>query len=244
MTTAQHICLSVHSLWHARSTTWYRTHYMSTCTCPPLCSSRMLSRENCNLHSPPGFTLKRGGIVNKQSLTSESRPQETPAYRGERNVSAWRKPNESRLPVLRHQINFTLPHLPATVMSLIHLFLCSHGNSAAWSCSFFYICLSLSFHGPPPLQTPIKPAHLLHLRGTVTPQASQASSPLFSSITLWSGWKKKQVGGYKTQKEEAPGFTSCRVHALKSLWSKRHTFFKTTHKDRNGRQRQLPEKGG
>lgn len=166
MTTVQHICLSFHSLWHARSTTWYQAHYMSTCTCPLLCICLACCQDLKTVirsEIEPTLTIiikisvhsnEKGGIVNKQSLTSESRPQETTVYGGERNVSAWRKPNESRLPVLRHQINFTLPHLPATVMSLIHPFRCSHGNSAAWSCSFFYICLSLLLSMALPLSRP------------------------------------------------------------------------------------------
>lgn len=42
---------------------------------------------------------------------------------------------------LCHQINFTLSHLAAAVMSFIHPLPRSHGNPAAWSRSFFYICL-------------------------------------------------------------------------------------------------------
>lgn len=85
------------------------------------------------------------------------------------------KPNESHLPVLLYQINFTLSHLPATVMSFIHPFPGSHGNSVAWSCSFF--CISLSFCVPPPLLTPEIPAHLLHMRGTVTPPSPTGIQP-------------------------------------------------------------------
>lgn len=82
-------------------------------------------RQNNNYtfhHSEKQPSLWSGVKKKEAVLPVRVRPQETTRLRGERNVSARRKPNQGRLPVLCHQINFTLSHLPATVMSLIHPF--------------------------------------------------------------------------------------------------------------------------
>lgn len=137
--------------------------------------------------------------------------------------------------MLRHQINFTLSHLAATVMSFIHPFPCSHGNSAAWSCSFFYICLSLSLllH-PSPSPDPSEPSPLTPSEGVqLHPWPHKHPPP--SSLLLHRGAavkkqiKKKRVGWYKTQKRGG-AWIHLSTHALKTLWSKRHTFVKAAHK--------------
>lgn len=160
-----------------------------------VCSSHMFSRpqecyprEESHLHSPIVRKKKiiikislhfdeTGGIKRKQNLTGESSSTgDTRVRRRDKCVSALRKPNERRLPALRHQINFTLSHLPATVMSFIHPFPRSHGNYAAWSYSFFYICLSLSlFLCPSPSPDPSEPSPL-------TSSERYSYTPSFTSI--------------------------------------------------------------
>lgn len=98
-------------------------HY-HTLSCPR-CMSHMLSEEsqelNSHIHSPSASTLMmrekrekpyRSERVHGRHQGTEEREMCLPR----------RKPDERRLPVLRHQINFTLSHLPATVMSFIHPF--------------------------------------------------------------------------------------------------------------------------
>lgn len=137
--------------------------------------------------SKSAFILVRREEQSKsRALPVRASAQETPGYGGEGNVSAQRKSNERHLPVLRHQINFTLSHLAATVMSFIHPFPCSHGNSAAWSCLFFYICLSPSPSTSLPLSRSqwTQPTYSIW-GGTVTTPASLESTP--SSLLLHCG---------------------------------------------------------
>lgn len=128
----------------------------------------------------------------KQSLTSASLSTgDTRAQRREMCLPH-KKSNERRLPVLRHQINFTLSHLAATVMSFIHPFPCNHGNSAAWSRSFFYICLSLSPSTSLPLsRSPwTQPTTVVQLH----PQLHKHPPPSSLLLHCQAGVKKR-VGG-------------------------------------------------
>lgn len=128
----------------------------------------------------------------KQSLTSASLSTgDTRAQRREKCVCLKKKKsNERRLPVLRHQINFTLSHLAATVMSFIHPFPCSHGNSAAWSRPFFYICLSLSPSTSLPLSRSqwTQPTTVVQLH----PQPHKHPPPSSLLLHCQAGVKKKK----------------------------------------------------
>lgn len=134
-------------------------------------------------------------------------------------------------------ISHSLTSLPLWCHSFIR-FPRSHGNSAAWSCSFFYICLSLSlFLRPSPSPDPSEPSPPTPSEGVQLHPHPHTHPPPYSLLS--HRWCKKRVGGYKTQKGETPRFTSCCEHALKSLWSNRDTFVKAAHKDRTVRQREL-----
>lgn len=155
------------------------------------------------VHKRSAFTPMR---KRRKALPVRARPQEAPGNVGEKCASARRKPDESRHPVLRHQINFTLSHLPAAVMSFIHPFPRSYGNPPAWSSFLFYICLSLLLLRPSPSPDPSEPSPLTPSeRYSHTPPASPASIPSFSHyhrVIILVG------GEWETKKGEAPGVPS------------------------------------
>ena len=196
-----------------------RCHVLAVClTC---CLKRVRVKFTCTLTT--SLHADDEGEKRK-TLPVRARPLETPGYGGEREMcSPRRKPNERRLPVLRHQINFTLSHLPATVMSFIHPFPPrSHGNSAAWSSSFFYICLSLPPSSSLPLSRPqwTQPT-LLHLRGVqLHPPASQASTLLLSTTTLrsWCKVKKKKKKLSRTVQNTKRGRCLDSPHVTYTPW--------------------------
>lgn len=116
----------------------------------------------------------------RKALPVRACPRETPGYGGERNVFA---PTETRrtTPPRAPPPNQFHTLSPPRHCDVIHSSVSprSHGNSAAWSSSFFYISLSHPPSSSLPLSRPqwTQPT-LLHLRGySYTPSVASIHSP-------------------------------------------------------------------
>lgn len=155
------------------------------------------------------FTQMRGeGTEKKQSLTSESPSTgDTRVRRREKCVCPTKTQQEPppRAPPPNQFHTLSPPrHCDVIHSSVSPVAMATLPLGAVHS--FTSVLLSLLFTSLPPLQTPVNPAHLLHLRGySYTPILTSTHPPL---LCYHIAGIKKRVGGYKTHKGEAPGFTS------------------------------------
>ena len=130
----------------------------------------MSTKKEISVHSGE----EGGNREESGALPVRAHPQETPGYGGETNVRLPdENPTRAASPCSAHQINFTLAHLPATVMSFIHPFppVAMATLPLRATHSFTFVFLPFFLH-PSPSPDPSEPSPLTPSeRYSYTPQS-------------------------------------------------------------------------
>lgn len=123
-----------------------------------------------------------------------------------------------------------------------------------WCHSFIRFSVAMATWPLGPVHSPASASLSLLVRPSPSPDSSETSPltpsvgysytpshalhppPFFSAITPpCLVWREEKEEGMKHKKGRRPGFTSWSAHALKSLWSNRHTFLFSAWPARQGR---------